>query len=169
MKCNNCNSEIRGDEKFCGHCGNKIEQSEFEEKKYDQYSSDETDSTKRRIYKGKADLLEKALDIIKNILISEKLEYQIHKEINSIIIQGRKKTSFLKKALGLDMAATIKIEKYNQDLIINIGGGKWMDKLSGGAIAWFVFWPALLTTGWGIYLQQTLFKKIDNQLLTYLN
>lgn len=169
MKCNNCNSEIVGNEKFCGHCGTKIEQTEVVESNDDQYPSEQNDSTKRRTYKGKADLMEKASDIIKNILLSEKLEYQIHKEIESIIIQGRKKPSFLKKALGLDMAATIKIEKQDQDLIVNIGGGKWMDKLSGGAIAWFVFWPALLTTGWGIYLQQSLFKKIDNQLLTSLN
>lgn len=43
-----------------------------------------------------------------------------------------------------------------------------MDKAAGAAVAWFVFWPTILTTGWGVYMQKELLNKVDEALVRYL-
>ncbi len=193
MKCKNCNAEILDDAKFCSNCGFKMESKnlcpncgiEIEQgikfcgscgeqisgsfSTNHQQSKLKSGSTKQRVYVNKASQLSKASEIVKALLSNENLEYQEFPDSNGILIQARKPPKIWKTALGLEIAATIKLNKDGEDLIVNIGGGKWLDKAAGGTVFWFVFWPAILTTGWGIYIQQKLFKQIDNALIANLN
>ena len=196
MKCKNCNAEINDDAKFCSNCGQNLNSKnlcsscgiEIEEGvKFcgncgnlindhvnnsfninSQQSTLKSGSTKQRIYTNKASQLNNASEIVKKVLLSENLDYQEIPESNAILIQARKPPNIFKTLLGMEIAATIKITIKGNDLVINIGGGKWIDKAAGSAISWFIFWPTLLTTGWGIYIQQQLFKKIDNALIANL-
>ena len=42
------------------------------------------------------------------------------------------------------------------DLAVEIGGAKWMDKAAAGAVAWFVIWPAIIPAAIGGVKQATL-------------
>jgi len=167
--CSNCGSEIEDSTKFCGNCGSQINDQINESFNTNRHQSTlKSGSTKQRIYSNKASQLNNASEIVKKVLLSENLEYQEIPESNAILIQARKPPNIFKTLLGMEIAATIKISIKGNDLIVNIGGGKWIDKAAGSAISWFIFWPTLLTTGWGIYIQQQLFKKIDNALIANL-
>ena len=197
MKCKNCNTEIKDDAKFCSNCGFKtdvrnlcpncgmeIEQgikfcgscgAQINDQISGSFSTNHqqsklsSGSTKQRVYVNKASQLSKASEIVKALLLNENLEYQEFPDSNGILIQAKKPPKIWKTALALEIAATTNLNKDGDDLIVNIGGGKWLDKAAGGVVFWFVFWPAILTTGWGIYIQQQLFKKIDNALIANLN
>jgi hypothetical protein len=39
---------------------------------------------------------------------------------------------------------------------VEIGGGKWMDKVAAAGVAWFVLWPALIPATVGGWKQATL-------------
>ena len=169
--CPSCGVEIKNGQKFCGNCGFQLTEqtNNYSNTNYHNLTLKQSGSTKNRIYPNKAELLFEAAEIVKEVLITENLEYQEFEEPNAILIQARKPPKIWKTLLGLEIAASIKLTKEGDDLVVNIGGGKWLDKAAGGAIFWFVFWPAILTTGWGIYIQQQLFKKIDNALIANLN
>lgn len=167
--CPNCGNEIEDGTKFCGNCGNQINDQLNESFNSNSHKSTlKSSSTKQRVYSNKASQINNASEIVKKVLLSENLEYQEIPESNAILIQARKPPNIFKTLLGMEIAATIKLSKNGNNLIVDIGGGKWIDKAAGGAIFLFVFWPAILTTGWGIYIQQQLFKKIDNALIANL-
>lgn len=168
MNCTNCGKVIHEGTKFCGNCGTSISANVQEQ----HCSSDNTvrgsTSTKNRTYHNKADRIKDVENKVKEILVSENLEIQVINERNCTIIQAKQPTKIWKRALGLEIAAIVTLEQKGNDLLITQGAGKWADKAIGGAVAWFVFWPAILTTSWGIYLQQKLFKRIDNELINFL-
>jgi predicted nucleic acid-binding Zn ribbon protein len=167
--CPICGIKIESGIKFCGNCGSKLnDQINRSFGTISQTSTLKSGSTKQRVYSNKASQLNNASEIVKNILDNENLEYQEIPESNAILIQARKAPNIFKTALGLEIAASIKLSKINDDLVVDIGGGKWIDKAAGGAIFLFVFWPTIITTAWGIYIQQQLFMKIDNALIANL-
>ena len=45
---------------------------------------------------------------------------------------------------------------------------RWLGAAIGGAIGMLITWPALLSTSWGIYVQQKLLTKIENEVEQYL-
>ncbi len=52
---------------------------------------------------------------------------------------------------------------------MRIGAAKWLDKGIGMAVAFFLLWPAAIPSGWGIYMQKKLFKKIDEHCIRRLS
>jgi len=157
--------------KFCGECGQALKSTSEVPCKVTRRGEpqEEVSTRERRIYHAKAHMIEQTKQKIKSIFYAEQLETQILSDGNDITIQGRKPPNFFRKALGLDVAATVHLEIDGDDLIVTIGAGKWMDKAVGGAVAWFLFWPAILTTGWGIYMQKQLFSRLDNELIGLLS
>ena len=195
MNCPKCQAELSGDSVFCNHCGYKIDQriqckycghtnkpgTKFCEECGKNVGNHESDSTyihehsteeqsrKRRIYHDKAVRLRGAASTVEQLFKSEGLDMQKFEHTGEIIIQGRKPPTWYKKALGLDVAASVKLFTEGNDLIAEIGGATWMDKAAGVGIGLFVFWPTLFTAGWGTYMQNVLFKKIDDTLRTHLD
>ncbi|MDD2228778.1 MAG: zinc ribbon domain-containing protein [Candidatus Cloacimonetes bacterium] len=167
LQCSNCGHSNNPSTKFCEECGqalgNIISNQNFENQ-----ASTETGSLTKRTYSGRAGRLNGAATTVMKLFRAEDLETQIFEHPGEIIVQGRKPPSWYKKVLGLDIAASVKIYSEGNDLITEIGGATWMDKAAGVGIGLFVFWPTLLTAGWGTYMQNVLFKKIDEALKTYL-
>lgn len=138
--------------------GNQYQRGEYETRDQDD------DSKRRKVYHGKASMYKDVVSRLQNLFNNEDLDCQVLQEDKVIIVQARKKPSFFRSVLGMDMAATVKIERSKSDLIVSIGSGKWLDKVGSGILAMIVFWPALLTTGWGLYMQKTLFDKIEETI-----
>ncbi len=83
---------------------------------------------------------------------NRKLEAQVFTDKNASIIQARE-TSDLKKLSGMNLAITIKIDLNEGHLKVEIGQGKWLDKVGGTTAALFLFAPLLITTAIGTYKQ----------------
>ena len=165
--CAHCGKVNQPGTKYCEDCGKAIGNYDLPESKYSQ-SNTEVESSKRRTYRGQAGRLNSAAATVVQLFRSEGLDMQKIQNPGEVIIQGRKPPAWYKKVLGLDVAATVKLRVEGNDLVSEIGGAPWMDKAAGFGIGVFVFWPVLLTAGWGAYLQRVLFKRIDETLKTHL-
>jgi hypothetical protein len=54
------------------------------------------------------------------------------------------------------------------ELAMEIGGGKWMDRVAAAGVAWFIAWPALIPAAMGGYKQATLPSKTLHYLETMI-
>ncbi len=130
--------------------------------------------TKSFQFPGHAQHADDVADFVKGLLEAESLETQIVKDGRKRIVQGKASsqrawmTNLVKNSLGLDKAVSIVIAPSADFLEVTIGAGKWMDKAIGGAIGAAVFWPLLVTAGWGVYKQQLLFSQVGRNIETFL-
>ena len=100
------------------------------------------------------------LDKLENWLASsKKLECQRLSGDEGHLIQAKSKQKW-KKFIGMDKALQIQLILYNNDLTVNIGAGKWVDKAAAGAAGMVIFAPLLVTTALGAWFQHNLPKEI---------
>lgn len=134
----------------------------------------EPDDDKALCFRDAARHIDDVCEFIKGLLEREKLEAQVIVEGGGRIVQGRDPPQdgwikLVKKGLGLERAATVKLGARGYDLTMEVGDGKWTDKAVGGAVGMFVFWPAAVTAGWGVYKQRDLFQRIERDVSTFLS
>lgn len=100
----------------------------------------------------------------------ENMEVQILKlENGSYFVQARSHGGKLKQFAGLDKVIAVKLTPVSDgNMIVEIGKGKWADKVAGGALGWFVAWPLAITTAYGVYKQGTLPRKVINNIESFL-
>jgi len=173
MHCTSCGTVLEASQKFCGSCGAPMRANSQQSSGSQEVDTSELKSIVRTFH-SKGSERGRIVDEVRRLLEKDKLEVQIISEGQSQIIQGRQQATniFLKtakKALGLEIAITISLESRAEDLVLRIGAAKWLDKGVGMAVAWFLLWPAALTSAWGIYMQKQLFKKIDEHCIRSLS
>ncbi|MCB5230900.1 MAG: zinc ribbon domain-containing protein [Candidatus Cloacimonas sp.] len=165
MWCTECGKEVFEGDVFCGSCGAKL--SDISENSSS--SSQTNDETKaKRVYVGMSEHLNEAAELVRLTLENDRLQTNFIENENEIVVQGQKSSSFLEKAIGLDKAVTVILSIDGEDLIVQIGGAKWMDKAAGATIGLLVFWPTIITAGWGAINQNMLMDKVDKVLLKFL-
>ena len=101
-------------------------------------------------------------------MLTEGLRTQVIESGYDIVVQGQGSSGFIRKVLGLEQAVTVKITVDKDDLQITIGGGRWLDKVTGAAVGWFLFAPAAVTAAYGIYNQQKIYGKIEKEIERFL-
>lgn len=85
------------------------------------------------------------------------------------VIQGRSTDWKLMQFIGGDRAVTIKLTLVGTEkAIMEVGEGKWLDKIGGALIGWYLTWPVMLWTAVSTYRQVTLPKKIIRCAQKYL-
>ncbi|HPZ09375.1 MAG TPA: FHA domain-containing protein [Candidatus Eremiobacteraeota bacterium] len=91
-------------------------------------------------------------------------------QVGGLIIQARKE-GFLRTVVGMSTAITVTINQKETYLLIEVGGANWADKAGAAAIGYIVFWPTLLSAGFGVYEQTKIIKQtwdvIDRYITTY--
>lgn len=163
MHCNACHSDNEPGANFCAHCGNPLDAPDGPDTRGDSGSKGKT-----KFFYGKAKYLKEAVRVADRFLASQGLVTQEVESGPDLILQGKMKPNIFKKALGLDQAVTVSFASDRGDLKMTIGGAKWIDKAAGAGVGWFIFAPAILTTGWGIYKQKRLFENVESELEAYL-
>jgi hypothetical protein len=127
-----------------------------------------------RRFPNAARYLDEVSGFVKTMLEDERLEAQVVANGGMRLVQGRDRPAeswvrFMKKGLGLERAATVKLDSTGNDLTLEVGAGSWTDKAVGGAVGMFVFWPAAVTAGWGVYKQRDLFQRIERDVAAYIS
>ncbi len=92
----------------------------------------------------------------------------IENDAKDCVVQAKTKDSYLRKIAGMEKACTVSLKESESILQVQIGEGKWFDKVAGTAIALFVTWPIAVTTAYGTYKQAQLPKEIDAFIQMYL-
>ena len=64
----------------------------------------------------------------------------------------------LRNIVGMSSALNVALRHNGEELTVEIGAGKWLDKAVVAGIAWFVLWPLLFTAAYGAWQQSNLPK-----------
>ncbi len=78
---------------------------------------------------------------------------------DSYFIQARQ-TEGWKKFVGLDQAIQVRLTLYQDKLTVDLGAGRWVDKLGAATVGYIVFAPLLLTAVIGAIGQDRLPRDI---------
>lgn len=77
----------------------------------------------------------------------------------SYFIQARQ-TEGWKKFVGMDQAIQVRLSVYGDMLTVDLGAGRWVDKLGAATVGYIVFAPLLITAAIGAIGQQKLPQEI---------
>ena len=77
----------------------------------------------------------------------------------SYFIQARQ-TEGWKTFLGMDQAIQVRLSVYSDMLTVDLGAGRWVDKLGAATVGYIVFAPLLITAAIGAIGQQKLPQEI---------
>ncbi len=77
----------------------------------------------------------------------------------SYFIQARQ-TEGWKKFVGMDQAIQVRLSVYGGILTVDLGAGRWVDKLGAATLGYIIFSPLLLTAAIGAIGQQRLPQEI---------
>jgi hypothetical protein len=73
-----------------------------------------------------------------------------------------------RKAIGMSTALNVLFNHKTDVLVVEIGAGRWMDKVGVGVVSVFILWPLAVTSGIGAWNQinmpTKIFKFIDKEL-----
>lgn len=78
---------------------------------------------------------------------------------SSYFIQARQ-TEGWKKFVGMDQAIQVRLSVYGDMLTVDLGAGRWVDKLGAATVGYIVFAPLLITAVIGAVGQQKLPQEI---------
>lgn len=80
---------------------------------------------------------------------------------NIYFIQARQ-TDGWKKFAGMDKAVQVKLTTHEGYLTVDIGAGRWVDKLGAAAVGYLIFAPLMITAAIGAIGQEKLPQEIFN-------
>lgn len=88
---------------------------------------------------------------------------------DSYILQARERDGKITQLVGGDVAVTVKMKMRSADtVIVETGGGKWLDKVSGIAVGLYFSWFAFPVTVMATYNQLRLPEKIHKCIQDFL-
>ena len=106
---------------------------------------------------------------VENFLRDEKgLMVEGFASANGYLIQA-KETSTWKKLTGLGNALQVQIVPCEaREVLVNVGMGKWVDKVGAAAVGALFFAPLLVTSAFGVYKQNKLPDEIFERIEKFL-
>ena len=79
-------------------------------------------------------------------------------------VQAKETEKKWKKYTGMDMATQVQIIPAGENITVNVGSGKWSDKLGAGAAGMLLFAPLAVTAAIGAWGQKKLPEEIFNEI-----
>ena len=73
----------------------------------------------------------------------------------------------VKTVTGLSACATLKLVVKNNNLDIEVLGGKWLDKAAVNIVSWVILWPLFVTSSIGMWRQKKLLDCMFMETMSY--
>lgn len=117
---------------------------------------------------GGSQTLEEVAHALEDFLRAQKrLETEgVSQSESSYFIQARQTDSW-KKFVGMDQAIQVRLSVYGGMLTVDLGAGRWVDKLGAATLGYIIFSPLLLTAAIGAIGQQRLPQEIFDFVQRY--
>ncbi len=117
---------------------------------------------------GSSQALEEVAHALEDFLRGQKhLETEgVAQSETSYFIQARQ-TDGWKKFVGMDQAIQVRLSVYSNMLTVDLGAGRWVDKLGAATLGYIIFSPLLLTAAIGAIGQQRLPQEIFDFVQRY--
>ncbi len=71
--------------------------------------------------------------------------------------------------IGMSTALNIIFHKVDNTVNVEIGAGRWIDKATTGAVAYFILWPLAVTAGIGAWQQMKTPERVFEHVGTFLS
>ncbi len=85
----------------------------------------------------------------------QNFEIQTAPAQGGMMLQARQAGDW-RKAFGTSSALQMVFRTQGEDLVVEMGAGKWSDKAAAGAVGWFLLWPLAFTAAYGAWQQSKL-------------
>ncbi len=82
-------------------------------------------------------------------------------------VQARKPESW-RSFLGMSAALNVTMSPQGENLLVQTGAAKWVDKAAVGAVGAIIFWPALIPAAYGAWKQSQLPKQVFEMIDQYI-
>jgi len=92
---------------------------------------------------------------------------KIEKEENAILLQIVKKGGW-RRFVGMSTALNIIFRQVDNQINIEIGAGRWIDKAVVGGVSLVVLWPLMITAGVGAWQQSKMPERIYEHVQTFI-
>lgn len=75
--------------------------------------------------------------------------------------------SKVKTSVGLKTCAVLILKTQDDDLLIDVRAGSWLDKIFSITVAWLVLWPLIAVGAWGAWKQKKLLDQVFIDAISY--
>lgn len=82
-------------------------------------------------------------------------------------VQARKPEAW-RSIVGMSAALSVKMVPQGENLVVETGAAKWVDKAAVGAVGVLIFWPALIPAAYGAWKQSQLPKQVFQVIEQYV-
>ena len=73
-----------------------------------------------------------------------------------------------RKLVGMSTALNIVFHQVENTVNVEIGAGRWIDKATTGAAAYFILWPLAVTAGIGAWQQMKMPERVFERIAKFL-
>lgn len=84
-----------------------------------------------------------------------------------LTVQARKPEAW-RSFVGLSAALNVTMTPQEENLVVQMGAAKWVDKAAVGAVGVLIFWPALIPAAYGAWKQKQLPKQVFDLIDQYI-
>ena len=74
-----------------------------------------------------------------------------------------------RKFVGMSTALNILFHQVENTVNVEIGAGRWIDKATTGAFAYFILWPLAVTAGIGAWQQMKMPERVLEHIAKFLS
>ena len=71
--------------------------------------------------------------------------------------------------MGMSTALNIFFHQVENTVNVEIGAGRWIDKATTGAVAYFILWPLAVTAGIGAWQQMKMPERVFEHIVKFLS
>ena len=173
MYCSKCGKEHKEGAKFCASCGGVLSSETTQQTTPPEYQGTgrrslhgpEGQHMQTRCFPCTTEKFHGLLADLKNWLISQNFNcQQLTTEDGGTLLQVAKKGGW-RKIFGTSTTLNIVLHQSSNNIIVEIGAGRWVDKATVGTVSMFVLWPLAFTAGFGAWLQM----KFPNKIYQYVS
>ncbi len=169
MYCSQCGKEHKEGAEFCASCGGVLSSETTQQTTPPEYQGTgrrslhgpEGQHMQTRCFPCTTEKFHGLLADLENWLISQNFNcQQLTTEDGGTLLQVAKKGGW-RKFVGQSTALNIVLyQSSNNNITVEIGAGRWIDKAAVGTASMFVLWPLAISVGFGAWQQIKLPKKI---------
>jgi hypothetical protein len=74
-----------------------------------------------------------------------------------------------RKFVGMSTALNLVFHQVENTVNVDIGAGRWIDKATTGAVAYFILWPLAVTAGIGAWQQIKMPERVFEHIAKFLS
>ena len=74
-----------------------------------------------------------------------------------------------RKFIGMSTALNIVFHQVENTVNVEMGAGRWIDKATVGAVAYFILWPLAVTAGIGAWQQMKMPERVFEHVARFLS